>query len=115
MSKSQSLNLDYQLHFQLGDETSCRDGALEKLSTTLLAKLPLYPWHLPHLSIPLTTRTEFFLNDRMRPYSRVQSIKTRAMRAAYSFVTVAATQVTNNQAPEFQWRTGICTRRQTDR
>ncbi len=27
--------------------------------------------------------------------------KTRAMRAAFSLVTVAATQVTNNQAPEF--------------
>jgi hypothetical protein len=24
-----------------------------------IAKLPLYPWHLPHLSSPLTTRIEF--------------------------------------------------------
>jgi len=50
-------------------------GALEKLSITLLTKPPLYPWHLPHLSIPLTTQIEFFFKDRMRPYSRVQPKK----------------------------------------
>jgi hypothetical protein len=39
--------------------------AMEKVSTTLLARLPLYPWHLLHLSIPLATGTEMFLKERM--------------------------------------------------
>jgi hypothetical protein len=91
------------LHFRLGDETSCNDchGTLDKFSTTLLAKLPLYPWHLSHLSIPLMTRTELFFEGLDGALLSSPARKTRTMRAARSLVTVGAAQDTNNQALEY--------------
>lgn len=46
---------------RLWDLLQALSWALEEFSNTLLAKLPLYPWHLPHLPMHLTTQTEITL------------------------------------------------------
>ncbi len=46
---------------RLQDLLHALSWALEEFSNTLLAKLPLYPWDLPHLPMPLTTQTEITL------------------------------------------------------